>query len=140
MLGMWEGRALSMDVSQKGSVPRTGKGTAKEVSVPGVQEKEPCCKELQQLLEMKRMRDEEKVEGITVKALLDSGVMSMFVDRKFTEKYGFRMEKVDRPSKVTNIDGTDNIGRSIMHEIECNIYYRGHVERMRMDVCNLGQI
>ena len=86
------------------------------------------------------MRDEEKVEGITVKALLDSGVMSMFVDRKFTEKYGFRMEKVDRPSKVTNIDGTDNIGRSIMHEIECNIYYRGHVERMRMDVCNLGQI
>jgi len=44
------------------------------------------------------------------------------------------------PSKVTNVDGTDNVGGSIMHEIECNIYYRGHVERMRMDVCNLGQM
>ena len=79
-------------------------------------------------------------EGMTVKALLDSGATEMFVDRKFAEKHGFRMEKLDRPSKVTNIDGTDNIERSITHEIECNIYYRGYVERMRIDVCNLGRM
>jgi len=77
-------------------------------------------------------------EGVIVKALLDSGATGMFVDRKFVEKHGFKMEKLDRPSKVTNVDGTDNMGGSIMHEIECNIYYRGYVERMRMDVCNLG--
>jgi len=75
-----------------------------------------------------------------VKALLDSGATGMFVDRKFVEKHGFRMEKLDRSSKVTNVDGTDNVGGSITHEIECNIYYRGHVERMRMDVCNLEQM
>ena len=23
------------------------------------------------------------------------------------------------------------------HEIECNVYYKGHVERMRLDVCDL---
>ena len=79
-------------------------------------------------------------EGVTVKALLDSSTTRIFVDRKFVEKHGFRMEKLDRPSKVTNVDGTDNVGGSIMHKIECNIYYRGHVERMRMDVCNLGQM
>ena len=79
-------------------------------------------------------------EGMTVKALLDSRATGMFVDRKFTEKHEFRMEKLDRPSKVINVNGTDNVEGSITHEIEYNIYYRGHVERMRMDVCNLGQM
>ena len=77
-------------------------------------------------------------EGVAVKVLLDSGATGMFIDRKFVEKHGFRIEKLDRPSKVINVDGTDNVGGSIMHETECNIYYRGHMERMRMDVCNLG--
>jgi len=36
MLGMWRGRASSMDVSQKGGMLRTGKGTAKKVGVQGV--------------------------------------------------------------------------------------------------------
>jgi len=26
-----------------------------------------------------------------------------------------------------------------MHEIEVNVYYQGHVERMKLDVCNLGR-
>jgi len=85
----------------------------------------------------------EKIDthkGVTVKALLDSGATGMFVDRKLMEKHGFRMEKLDRPSKVTNVNGTDNIRESITHKIECNIYYRGHVERMRMDMCNLGRM
>ena len=85
----------------------------------------------------------EKIDthkGVTVKALLDSGATGMFVDRKFAEKHRFKMEKLDRPSKVTNVDGTDNVGESITHKIECIIYYRGHVERMRMDMCNLGRI
>jgi len=79
-------------------------------------------------------------EGVTVKAPLDSIATGMFVDRKFAEDKGFRLEKLDRPSKVTNVDRTDNVGERIMHEIECNVYYRGHVERMRMDVCNLGRM
>jgi len=65
-------------------------------------------------------------EGVTVKALLDSGAMGMFMNRKFVEKHGFRMEKLDRPSKVTNVDGTDNVGGSITHEIECNMYVINH--------------
>jgi len=26
-----------------------------------------------------------------------------------------------------------------MHQVECNVYYKGHIERMRIDVCNLGK-
>jgi len=33
-------------------------------------------------------------EGVTVKALLDSGATRLFVDRKFVEKHGFKMQKL----------------------------------------------
>lgn len=75
----------------------------------------------------------EKVDthkGVTVKALLDSGAIGMFVDRDFKENEEFRLERLDTPSKVTNVDRTDNIGGRITYEVECNIYYRGHVKWM----------
>jgi len=65
-------------------------------------------------------------EGVTVKALLDSGATGIFVDRKFAEKHGFRMDKLEKPLIVTNVDGSNNSGGRITHEVECNIYYRGH--------------
>lgn len=78
-------------------------------------------------------------EKVTVKTLLDSRAIGMFADRKFVKKNGFKLEKLDRPSKVTNVDGMYNSGGLVTHKIECNVYYRGHVERMWLDVCNLGK-
>jgi len=26
-----------------------------------------------------------------------------------------------------------------MHQVECNMFFKGHMERARMDVCNLGK-
>ena len=46
---------------------------------------------------------------------------------------------MDRPSRVTNVDGSHNSGGLITHEIECNVYYKGHVKRIRLDVCDLGR-
>ena len=37
------------------------------------------------------------------------------------------------------MDGTNNSGGAITHQVEANVYYKGHVERMRMDVCDLGK-
>jgi len=37
------------------------------------------------------------------------------------------------------VDGTVNVGGAIMHQVECNMFFKGHVERARMDVCNLGK-
>ena len=78
-------------------------------------------------------------ERITVKVLLDSGAIGMFVDKKFAEKHGFKLDKLEKPLIVTNVDGSNNSRGRITHEIECNVYYRGHQERMRFDVCNLGR-
>ena len=78
-------------------------------------------------------------EGVTVKALLDSGATGIFVDKKFVEEYGFKLEKLDRPTEVKNVNGTSNSGGNITHELEYNVFYRGHHERLRMDVCNLGR-
>ena len=85
----------------------------------------------------------EKVDtykGITVKALLDSGVTGMFMDKKMAAKYGFRLQKLERPVIVRNIDGMNNSGGAITHQVEVNMYYKSHVERIRMDVCDLGKI
>jgi len=78
-------------------------------------------------------------EGVTVSVLLDSGAIGLFMDKKFMEKNGFRMEKLERSVKVMNIDGTHNSGGDIIDEVMCNIYYKGHKERARFDVCSLGR-
>ena len=85
----------------------------------------------------------EKIDshkGVSVKALLDSSATGMFADKKFVEKNSFKLKKLDRPVKIRNVDGTGNSRGLVTHEIEVNMYYQGHVERMKLDVCNLGRI
>jgi len=33
-----------------------------------------------------------------------------------------------------------NAGGAIIYQVECNMFFKGHVERARMNVCNLGKI
>ena len=40
---------------------------------------------------------------------------------------------------VRNVDGTNNSAGAITHQVEANMYYKDHIERMKMDVCNLGK-
>jgi len=79
-------------------------------------------------------------EGITVKALLDSGVTEIFMDKRMVVKHGFKLQRLERPVAVRNVDRTNNSGGAITHQVEVNVYYKNHIERMRMDVCNLGKI
>jgi len=78
-------------------------------------------------------------KGITVKVLPDSSTMGMFMDWKMAAKYGFRLQKLERPIMVRNVDGTNNSTGAITHQVEVNMYYKGLVERMGMDVYNLGK-
>jgi len=78
-------------------------------------------------------------KGIMVKALLDSSAMGMFMDRRMVARHGFKLQNLDRPIAIKNIDGTNNSRGVITHQVKCNIFYKGHVERMRMDVCDLGK-
>ena len=76
-------------------------------------------------------------EGVMVKALLDSGMTGMFMNKKIAAKHGFRLQKLERPVAVRNIDGTNNSRGAITHQVEVNVYYKSYVERMRIDVCDL---
>jgi len=76
-------------------------------------------------------------KGITIKALLDSSTTRMFIDRKTAAKHRFRLQKLERPVRVKNVDGMYNSEGAIMHKVEVNVYYKSYVERMRIDICNL---
>ena len=78
-------------------------------------------------------------EGILVKALLDSRAAGLFMSKKYAERGGFKLIKLEKPILVRNVDSTGNSGGTILHEVEVNVYFKGHVERVRMDVCNLGK-
>jgi len=81
----------------------------------------------------------ENYEGVVVRALLDSGTTGLFIDTTFAREKGFKIEKLKKPLLVRNVDGTVNAEGAIMHQVECNMFFKGHVERARMDVCNLGK-
>jgi len=63
----------------------------------------------------------------------------MFMDRQTADRHGFKLQKLERPLMVKNVDRTANSRGAITHQVECNVFYKGHMERMRMDVCNLGK-
>jgi len=82
----------------------------------------------------------EKVDthkDITVKVLLDSSIMGMFMNRKMA---GFKLQKLERSVIVRNVNGTNNSIGTITHQVEVNVYYKNHVKRTRIDICNLERI
>jgi len=84
----------------------------------------------------------EKLEnhgGVAVRALLDSRVTGLFMDTTFAREKGFKIEKLKKPLLVRNVNGTVNAGGAIIHQVEYNMFFKRHVERARMDICNLGK-
>jgi len=81
----------------------------------------------------------ENHEGVVVKALLDSGATGLFMDTKFVKEKGFKLERLKNPLLVQNMDGTVNVEGAITYQVECNMFFKGHVERAQMDICNLGK-
>ena len=73
-------------------------------------------------------------EGITVEALLDSGMTGLVMSSEFTRKQRFKLKKLERPMNVRNVDGSLNKERPIENMVEVNIYYQGHRERVEIDV------
>ena len=82
----------------------------------------------------------ENHKGVAVKALLDNKTTGLFMDTTFAKEKGFKMEKLKNPLLIRNVDRTANVGGAITHQVECNIFFKGHVERARMDMCNLGKM
>jgi len=81
----------------------------------------------------------ESHEGVAVKVLLDSEVTGLFIDTKFAKEKRFKLEKLKTPLLVRNMDRMVNVGGAITHQIEYNMFFKGHIERAQIDVCNLGK-
>jgi len=82
----------------------------------------------------------EKVDiykSVIVRALLDSSMTGMFINRKMAAKHGFRLQKLDRLVMVRNVNSTNNSTEVIIYQVEVNMYYKNYIERVRMNVYNL---
>ena len=38
---------------------------------------------------------------------------------------------------VRNVNSTNNSARVIMYQVEANVYYKNHIERIQIDICDL---
>jgi len=56
-----------------------------------------------------------------------------------TAKHRFRLQKLERPIVVRNVNGTNNSAGAITYQVEVNMYYKSYVERIKIDMCNLGK-
>ena len=74
---------------------------------------------------------------IIVKALLDSGMIEIFIDKKIAIRYGFKLQKLKRLVLVRNVNSINNSKGAIIYQIKVNIYYKNHIEKIRIDVYNL---
>ena len=59
------------------------------------------------------------------------------MDTKFVKEKGFKLERLKNPLLVQNMDGTVNVEGAITYQVECNMFFKGHVERAQMDIYNL---
>lgn len=63
----------------------------------------------------------------------------MFMSKKMAKEHGFKLQKLERLLVIRNINRTRNSRRNITHQVEVNVFYKNHVERMRINICNLGR-
>ena len=73
-------------------------------------------------------------EGVVTEALLDSGATELVISKEFAKKYRFRRMKLERPVYIRNIDGTLNYMGPIVDIVEVEIFFKGHKERMSIDM------
>ena len=69
-----------------------------------------------------------------MEALLDSGATGLVMSSEFARKQGFKLKKLERLMNVRNVDGSLNKKGPIENMVEVNIYYKGHKERIEINV------
>ena len=69
-----------------------------------------------------------------VEALLDSGMTELVISLEFARKNKFKKKKLDRPIYMRNMNGIFNHEELIEHIVEVELFYKGHKERIKIDV------
>ena len=126
-----------------------GEGTGKEVvkdkkeilreervkrGVTKAEKKEKKEKILREVVVKIGLKQEKDNEGVVTEALLDSGATGLVMSEEFMRKHKFRRTELERPVYVRNVDGTLNYAKLIVDTVEVEIFFKGHKERMSIDV------
>jgi len=105
-----------------------------EVRQTKMERKEKKKKYLREVTVKIGLKQEEEEEEIVVDALLDSGAIGLVMSKEFARKHRFKKMKLERPIYVRNIDGMLNYAGLIKDTVEVEIFFKGHKERMLIDV------
>jgi len=65
---------------------------------------------------------------------LDGRAIKLVISFEFARKQEFKLNKIERPIYVRNIDSTSNKKKQIEYIMEINIFYKGHRERTEINV------
>ena len=80
------------------------------------------------------LKQEKEEEEIVTETLLDSGVTGLVISEEFAKKHRFRRTKLERLVYVRNMDGMLNYVEPIVDTVEVEMFFKGHKERMSIDV------
>jgi len=80
------------------------------------------------------LKQEKEEKRIITETLLDSGATGLVMSEEFARKHRFKRMELERPIYVRNVDGTLNYTGPIRDTVEVEIFFKGHKERMSIDV------
>ena len=103
-----------------------------EVKQTKVERKEKKKKLLREVMVKIRLKQEE--EEVVIEVLLDSGATGLVMSEEFARRHKFRRTKLERLVYVRNVNGTLNYVGLIVDTVEVEIFFKGHKERMSIDV------
>jgi len=75
----------------------------------------------------------------SVKALLDSGATSNFINKDFVHTKGISTRSISRSILVFNMDGSPNEAGQISKVADVVLHYKTHSERTLLAISNLGK-
>ena len=105
-----------------------------EVRQAKIEKKEKREKTLREVVVKIGLKQEGKEEGVVTEALLDNGATELVMSEEFVRRHKFKRTKLERPVYVRNMDGTLNYVGPIVDTVEVEIFFKGHKERMSIDV------
>ena len=79
----------------------------------------------------------ENYKRVVVKVLLNSGTTGLFINTQFVKRKGFNLERLKTLLWIRNMNEIVNVGGAIIYQIECNMFFKGYIERVRIDIYNL---
>jgi hypothetical protein len=90
-------------------------------------------------LPIKISSEKQKGMEIVEEGFLDCGATGKFIDQLYARRQGLKLELLEKPIKVYNVDGTQNKRGTIRHYVDLNIEIHRRICRERFLVTGLGK-